>query len=90
MDTLVINNKTNQMKNVATRKSFHSVKYNNAASYVVVHPLFDVPEEKINTDAIGPLQMTIAVKWSLITLRFYLIVMIGLAFYRSMVLAGIL
>ena len=33
--------------------------------YVVVHPLNDVPEEKIDTSNLGPMPMTTSVKISL-------------------------
>lgn len=56
--------------------------------YVVVHPLDDLPEEKIDTEALGPMPMTLSVKWSLISLRGYLVLMIGLVFYRVLVLSG--
>ena len=48
----------------------------------IVHPLFDVPEMKKDADAAGPMEMTPSVKWSLITLRVYLLLIMGLAFYR--------
>lgn len=60
------------------------------SSYEVVHPLFDIDEEKIDTDAVAPMDITKSVKWSLISLRVYLIVMVGLSLYRSMELAGII
>jgi hypothetical protein len=56
--------------------------------YVVVHPLDDVPEEKIDTEALGPMAMTASVKWSLISLRAYLVLMIALVFYRVVLLAA--
>jgi hypothetical protein len=62
------------------------IKMNNS---VVIHPLFDLPEEKVDVDAAPPLKMSKSVKWSLLTLRVYLIIMVGLAFYRTMVMAGI-
>jgi hypothetical protein len=55
--------------------------------YVVVHPLDDVPEEKVDTESLGPMPMTASVKWSLISLRGYLVLMIGLVFYRVVTLA---
>lgn len=56
--------------------------------YIVVHPLDDVPEEKVDIESLGRMPMTASVKWSLITLRAYLVVMIGLVFYRVVALAG--
>ena len=55
--------------------------------YIVVHPLDDVPEEKVDTESLGPMPMTASVKWSLISLRAYLVLMIGLVFYRVVALA---
>jgi hypothetical protein len=55
--------------------------------YVVIHPLDDVPEEKIDTESLGRMPMTASVKWSLISLRAYLVMMIGLVFYRVVTLA---
>lgn len=89
------------MKNAAINENviaMHVVQANNNLfktnefdldDYLVVHPLFDKPEEKVNTDNAEPLVMSKTVKWSLIALRGYLVIMIGLAFYRVLVLAGI-
>ncbi|HLI86823.1 MAG TPA: hypothetical protein VKV17_23150 [Bryobacteraceae bacterium] len=55
--------------------------------YVVVHPLDDVPEQKIDTESLGPMPMTASVRWSLISLRAYLVLMIALVFYRVATLA---
>ena len=57
--------------------------------YVVIHPLNDLPEEKIDTTQLGPMPMTASVKWSLIALRGYLVLMIGLVFYHVMDIAGL-
>jgi hypothetical protein len=57
--------------------------------YLVVHPLDDVPEEKVDTESLGPMPMTASVKWSLISLRAYLVLMIALVFYRVLSLAGL-
>jgi hypothetical protein len=55
--------------------------------FLVVHPLFDEPEEKRELDSLGKMTMTKSVKYSLMALRLYLLFMIGLVFYR--VLSGI-
>ena len=57
--------------------------------YVVVHPLDDLPEEKVDTEALGPMPMTASVRWSLVSLRAYLVLMITLVFYRVLALAGL-
>ena len=89
MKTLVINENTIEMNQVNTQPGFLKSKDIDNESYMVVHPLFDVPEEKIDTDSIKPLVMSKTVIWSLISLRAYLVIMVGLAFYRTFVLAGI-
>lgn len=57
--------------------------------YFVVHPLDDRPEEKIDTEALGPMAMTRSVKWSLFTLRGYLILMFGMVLYHVLQMAGL-
>jgi hypothetical protein len=57
--------------------------------YVVVHPLDDLPEAKVNIEALGTMPMTASVKWSLVSLRAYLLLMIALVFYRVLGLAGL-
>jgi hypothetical protein len=56
--------------------------------YVVVHPLDDAPEEKVDTSRLGPMPMTTTVKLSLMALRGYLILMVLLVFYHVIDLAG--
>lgn len=55
----------------------------------VIHPLFDEPEEKANVEALGPMKMTGSVRYSLMALRVYLIVVVALAFYRVLGMAGL-
>ncbi|MFI5117328.1 MAG: hypothetical protein ACHP8B_11605 [Terriglobales bacterium] len=57
--------------------------------YVVVHPLDDVPEEKVDTETLGPMPMTISVKLSLLALRSYLVIMVLLVLYHVLDLAGL-
>ena len=57
--------------------------------YVVVHPLDDQPEEKVDTSALGPMPMTTSVKLSLMALRGYLILMVLLVVYHCVDLAGV-
>ena len=59
-----------------------------AEHFVVVHPLDDAPEEKIDTLALGPMPMTASVKVSLLVLRGYLVLMMLLVLYHVMDLAG--
>jgi len=53
----------------------------------VIHPLDDLPEEKVKSDHLPPLKMTRSVRWSLFTLRAYLIIMMLLLFYHVFDLA---
>jgi hypothetical protein len=66
------------------------IKSNKDQVFYVVHPLFDEPEEKIDTENLGPMKMTGTVKYSLLALQIYLIVMLILAVYRVLVMAGVI
>ena len=55
--------------------------------FYVVHPLDDLPEEKVKSDHLPPLTMTWSVRWSLFILRAYLIVMMLLLAYHVVDLA---
>lgn len=57
--------------------------------FVVVHPLDDVREEKVDTSSLGAMPMTLSVKLSLMALRGYLILMMLLVLYHVMDLAGV-
>lgn len=57
--------------------------------FLVVHPLDDVRETKIDTSVLGTMPMTASVKFSLMTLRGYLILMMLLVVYHVMDLAGV-
>jgi hypothetical protein len=57
--------------------------------FYVVHPLDDIPEEKCNAEDLGPMAMTRSVKWSLMALRGYLVVMGLLVAYHVLDLAGL-
>jgi hypothetical protein len=56
---------------------------------VVVHPLDDAPEQKIETAHLGPMRMTPAVRISLLALRGYLVLMMLLLLYHVLGLAGL-
>jgi hypothetical protein len=56
--------------------------------WVVIHPLDDAPEEKVDTSALGPMTMTTSVRISLLSLRVYLVLMLLLVFYRVFCQAG--
>ncbi len=57
--------------------------------FLVVHPLDDVPESKVDTENLGPMTMTASVRISLLSLRAYLVVMMLLVLYHVLVLAGL-
>ncbi|MGA2435263.1 MAG: hypothetical protein ABSG25_08260 [Bryobacteraceae bacterium] len=59
-------------------------------AFFVIHPLDDAPEEKVDTDSLGPMPMTLAVRISLLSLRGYLILMLVLVGYRVVDMAGLL
>lgn len=56
--------------------------------FVVIHPLDDLPETKVDTEALGPMPMTRSVRISLLSLRGYLILMFLLVVYHVVDLAG--
>lgn len=58
--------------------------------FVVVHPLDDVAEEKVDSSGLGTMPMTTSVKLSLMALRGYLILMMLLVLYHVLDLAGAL
>ncbi len=55
--------------------------------FVVVHPLDDVPETKVDTEGLGPMPMTRSVRLSLLSLRAYLVLMVLLVIYHVVMLA---
>jgi hypothetical protein len=58
--------------------------------FTIVHPLDDVPEEKVDTEHLGPMRMTGTVRVCLFALRGYLLLMCGLLGFRVLQLAGVL
>jgi hypothetical protein len=58
------------------------------AFFAVVHPLDDAPEEKADTEHLGPMPMTKTVRLCLFALRGYLLLMFGLVGFRVLQLAG--
>jgi hypothetical protein len=60
-----------------------------ANHFVVIHPLDDVREEKVDTENLGPMTMTTSVRISLLSLRAYLVLMMLLVFYHVLDLAGL-
>ncbi len=62
---------------------------NERRCFYVVHPLDDKPELKRSADDLGPITMTPSVKWSLLALRGYLVVMGLLVSYQVLNLSGL-
>ncbi|GEM_PF-914449 len=58
--------------------------------FLVVHPLDDVPEAKLSSANLPPLEMTRSVRCSLFLLRAYLLLMMLLLLYHVLDLAGAL
>lgn len=56
--------------------------------FLVVHPLDDAPEEKVNTEHLGPMRMTKTIRICLFALRGYLLLMFGLLGFRVLQMAG--
>jgi hypothetical protein len=59
------------------------------SEFFVIHPLDDVPEQKVDTKHLGPMRMTTSVRLSLIALRGYLILIMLLVLYHVLNLAGL-
>jgi hypothetical protein len=58
--------------------------------YLVIHPLDDAPETKLDASQLGPIKMPPGVYVSLMLLRGYLVLMMVLLGYRLLGLAGLL
>lgn len=56
--------------------------------FLVIHPLDDLPEQKVDTAQLGPMPMTRNVRFSLMALRSYLVLMTLLVLYHVADLAG--
>jgi len=57
--------------------------------FVVIHPLDDRPEKKVDMEQLGPMPLTTTVRLSLMSLRAYLVVMMVLVLYHVLALAGL-
>lgn len=57
--------------------------------FLVVHPLDDLPEHKVDADNLGPMPMTRSVRFSLLALRGYLVLMMLLVFYHVLGIGGV-
>ena len=61
----------------------------NQHEFVVIHPLDDRPEQKVDLAQLGPMRMTRTVRWSLVALRGYLVLMLLLVAYHVAGMAGL-
>ena len=66
----------------AERTELEGVMADQRHPYLVVHPLDDAPEEKVDTEHLGPMRMTKTVRLCLFALRGYLLAMFGLLGFR--------
>lgn len=68
-----------------------STKTLKVSEFTIIHPLDDKPEQKRNPDGLGHMEMTRSVRLSLISLRVYLLAIVGLALYHfgSLFAAGL-
>ena len=69
---------------MASMQSSYNPEY-----FRVVHPLHDEPEDKCQSEGLGPIEMTAGVRISLRVLRAYLLLMTGMLVYHVMDLAGV-
>jgi hypothetical protein len=58
--------------------------------FTIIHPLDDVPEEKVDTEHLGAMQITRTVRVCLLALRGYLLLTFGLLGLRVLQLAGVM
>jgi hypothetical protein len=74
------------------KKGLHMILENtiDERELLVIHPLDDVAEQKIETRHLGAMRMTPAVRVSLLALRGYLVLMTLLVLYHVLDLAGVL
>jgi hypothetical protein len=76
-----------KMKSLKLRNPF---KGDDNGVYYVIHPLDDVPEEKRDPSTLGPMRLSKGGKLSLYALQGYLVLMLSLAVYRVLEMAGLL
>jgi hypothetical protein len=73
--------------NMTPTIEFDNLSQDTRPVFTIVHPLDDEPEEKIDTEHLGPMRMTKTVRVCLFALRGYLLLMFGLLGYRVLQLA---
>lgn len=57
--------------------------------HIVIHPLWDMPEKKIDVVNAKPMRMTLGTKVALVSLQIYLALIVLLSMYRIFQLIGI-
>ena len=57
--------------------------------FLVIHPLDDLPEKKVDTAGLGTMPMTPSVRIALLSLRAYLVLMMLLVLYHALDLAKV-
>ncbi|HSR08902.1 MAG TPA: hypothetical protein VLM42_17290 [Bryobacteraceae bacterium] len=57
--------------------------------FLVIHPLVDIQEQKIEMQNLGPMRVTFAVKLSPLALRGYLVLMMLLVLYHVLDMAAL-
>lgn len=72
-----------------TLNGFEAPEVPARAARVIVHPLYDEPEVKIDVRALGPMKLSRGARVALNCLRFYFIAMVLLAGYRVLEFAGL-
>ena len=80
--------KTNQVRSWNERCQTSVIREVPKNRFVVVHPLDDLPEQKVDTSGLGPMSMTTSVRLSLLALCGYLVLMMMLVLCQGMDLAG--
>jgi len=78
------------MTNFTTTAAFEPLPNTTEARWVVIHPLDDAPEAKVDTSNLRPMEIKGAVRFSLLTLRAYLLFMLLLVLYRVLCQANLL
>lgn len=59
------------MRTLSNRLTKLEDEEGNTEYFYVIHPLDDIPEEKVKSDHLPPLKMTPSVWWALFALREY-------------------
>ncbi|MBV8586047.1 MAG: hypothetical protein JO308_07155 [Verrucomicrobia bacterium] len=77
------------MRTLSNRLTKLEDEEGNTEYFYVIHPLDDIPEEKVKSDHLPPLKMTPSVWWALFALRGYLLIMLVLLVYRLATLARV-